>query len=132
MNLNAKVLRLNRSGTLKKRKGENPVNRIAFHSKKSIDFVSIENIIFLKAESNYTRIIMKNDEQHMVSRTLKSFEKAIRSTSFVRIHQSYIINIDYLQSIEQNIAVVANHQLPISRSRKNDTINSIKKKITFI
>jgi DNA-binding LytR/AlgR family response regulator len=62
-------------------------------------FVKIGNIVALEAESEYTRIVTKTGQKHMIRRLLKEFENNMPH-SFKRIHRSYIVNFDYVEDID--------------------------------
>lgn len=72
--------------------GTNSV-KIALPQLGGINFLDVNEIVSLQADSNYT-IIHKHDMQKMVvTKTLKDFEDILDSNQFVRIHKSHIVNI---------------------------------------
>lgn len=72
------------------------------HSKISVpvsdgfEFLKVSSIIYCQSKSNYTDIFLENDKKILVSKTLKEIESKLEGFSFLRIHQSYLINPDYL------------------------------------
>ena len=59
----------------------------------SINFLDVNEIVSLQADSNYT-IIHKQDMQKLVvTKTLKDFEDLLDGNQFVRIHKSHVVNI---------------------------------------
>jgi two-component system LytT family response regulator len=72
-------------------------NRIAIPSHEGIQFIKIDDIIYLEANANYTHIYTNNNLKYIVSRTIKDFEEILPPEIFIRIHNSYIINKDYLE-----------------------------------
>jgi two-component system LytT family response regulator len=76
--------------------GQMPV-KIALPQLGSVNFLDVNEIISLQADSNYT-IIHKVDMQKMVvTRTLKDFEDILDNNQFVRIHKSHIVNLKYIK-----------------------------------
>jgi len=61
-------------------------------------FIDIKNIIFLKADNNSTEFFMKDKTKVVAYKTLKHFEE-ILPNSFKRIHQSFVINQNYISRI---------------------------------
>ena len=61
-------------------------------------FIEIKDILFLKADNNSTEFFMKDQTKIVAYKTLKYFE-AILPKSFRRIHQSFVINQNYITRI---------------------------------
>lgn len=74
-----------------------PVQRIAVPQLGSIRFVALDEIISLQADSNYTIIHLKDMQKLVISKTLKDFEELLDKNQFVRIHKSYIVNLNYIK-----------------------------------
>ncbi len=84
-------------------------------------FLELETIAFLKADNNSTDITLKNGEQLTAFKTLKYFEENLPS-NFYRIHNSYMVNIDYVARIHTGNSVCyikdSKHQIPYSKGFK--------------
>jgi two-component system, LytTR family, response regulator len=98
--------------------------RIALPQDDKIDFIPIRQIIRCQAESNYTRFILENHREILVSRTLKDFESALESCGFIRTHQSHLVNINHIQTLIKRdggyLKMTDGSSVPISRSRKEE------------
>jgi two-component system LytT family response regulator len=84
------------------------------------DLIKIENIDWIEAQDYYVKI-HTCDKHYLVRTSLADFEKQLPPSKFVRIHRSYLVNLDSLTSIKQKEqgkyeAVVNNVSLEISRS----------------
>jgi len=77
--------------------------------------VKIKDIMLIQADDNYSKIVTIS-RNHLVSSTLKKLEKNITSPDFVRIHRSYIINMNYIDKIKDGYLHIKEHRLPIGRS----------------
>jgi len=86
-------------------------------------FIYALDILYLQADSNSTDIYLNNGEMITAFKTLKHFEKALPS-QFYRIHNSYIVNKDYIARIHtgNNLCFLKNlkTKLPFSRTYKNN------------
>jgi len=71
--------------------------KIALPQLGSINFIEVDDIVSLQADSNYTIIHMKDMQKLVISKTLKDFEELLDDNQFVRIHKSYIINTAYIK-----------------------------------
>lgn len=95
-------------------------------------FIEAKDICYLQADNNSTDIHLINGEMITAFKTLKHFE-GVLSSPFVRIHNSYIVNIDYVSRIHTGNAVCyiknTNIKLPFSKSYK-ENVDSIISSIT--
>jgi two-component system LytT family response regulator len=82
---------------------ENMVNeklkfkRIALRTREGLQFINIDSIIYLEASINYTRFYMHDDIKYTVSKTMKEFQDMLPTEIFIRIHNSYIVNKNYVE-----------------------------------
>lgn len=86
-------------------------------------FIYALDILYLQADNNSTDIYLNSGEMITAFKTLKHFEKALPS-QFFRIHNSYIVNKDYISRIHtgNNLCFLKNlkTKLPFSRTYKNN------------
>ena len=77
------------------------------------------DIVLLRSDSNYATIITENSE-NIVTCTLKECEKKLNGLPFLRIHRSYIVNLDYVKNMTSSVASLKNGEdLTIGRSYRN-------------
>ncbi|MBD3582137.1 LytR/AlgR family response regulator transcription factor [Flavobacterium selenitireducens] len=95
-------------------------------------FIDAKNILYLQADNNSTDIHLNSGEMITAFKTLKQFESSL-PFPFVRIHNSYIVNIDYVSRIHTGNAVCylkdSSVKLPFSKSYK-ENVDSIISSIT--
>lgn len=71
------------------------INRLVIHLTDRIRVISIEMIEFVQAEGNYSSIHLIDGSKILTSKTLKSITESLND-DFVRIHKSYMINLNYV------------------------------------
>ncbi|MDB4539264.1 LytTR family DNA-binding domain-containing protein [Saprospiraceae bacterium] len=101
----------------------NPSNKkIVFPVLEGLEFVKINDIIRCQSDSNYTHIHIVDKKPLLVSKTLKDIEAMLDGSQFFRVHNSHLINVNFIQKYLKGKAgsVVLNDgtNIPISRSRK--------------
>jgi two-component system, LytTR family, response regulator len=84
-------------------------------SSQKLEKVFIKDILYLEALSNYV-ILYTKSKKHIVYMSFKGFESQLPRHLFLKIHKSFIVALDAIQTIENNEVVVADHILPISKS----------------
>ncbi|WP_439881300.1 LytR/AlgR family response regulator transcription factor [Pontibacter sp. MBLB2868] len=79
--------------------------------------VHYSEIIWVEAYDNYSFIVTA-EQKYLVSSTLKDMEQKLPSQNFVRVHRSYIANLDKIEALEENSVVFAKGDVPIGKSYK--------------
>lgn len=81
--------------------------------------LDLENIKFLEAQDNYTKVVCR-DKELIISQTLKSILSKIPEADFVRTHKSYAARIDHISMIKGGYAFIGDDKIPIGRSYKSE------------
>lgn len=76
------------------------LNRVIVKDKSSIKIVPVEDIKYIQAQDDYVMIYTMNHGSHLKQKTMKYYETHLDPEMFVRIHRSYIINIEVIKNIE--------------------------------
>lgn len=85
------------------------------------EIIQLQDVLYVKAESNYARITLNSGRDILVTRTLKSIERCLPSHAFFRTHNSYIIAtaaIKKFDSVHSQVELTKAVKIPVSRSRK--------------
>ena len=90
-----------------------------------------QDISYCKAEGNYTLICLADAaKKEMVSRTLKEFEEQLTDHNFMRVHRSYLVNLDQIKEYSRHnesleidadggcVTMLNGAQVPVSRDRR--------------
>lgn len=86
--------------------------------------IYIARIKWVEAFGDYIKIIT-DEGSHLVLSTMKSFEAELPSDKFLRVHKSYIINIERVQRFNSKFAEIGTTQIPLSRNKKEDLAKAI-------
>ncbi len=102
---------------------------ICLKSYKDYHYLNTDDILYLKADNNATDFFMQDGRKISAYKTLKSFEQKLPA-NFIRVHQSYIINSNYVSRINygKSICTLKNNDgsgLPFSKSYK-EKIDELK------
>ncbi|RYC70490.1 MULTISPECIES: LytR/AlgR family response regulator transcription factor [Spirosoma] len=71
--------------------------RIGIPTFEGLQFVNIDDIIYLEASANYTYIHLTGSLTFLVSRTLKEFDELLPTETFLRIHHAHMINKSFVE-----------------------------------
>lgn len=76
--------------------------RIALPAHNGFRMEEVKNIVRLESDNNYTTIFLLNREKVLVSKPLKHFEECLDERTFLRIHNSHIVNADFLKAYHRD------------------------------
>ncbi len=112
------------------RKNVDNFKRIALSTSDGIHLFDISDIIRCESADNYTKFYIKNTKPVLISKTLKEYEELLKEHNFERIHQSHLINLNYLKSYIKKdggyVVMTDESRLPISQ-RKRERLQEILK-----
>ena len=90
-----------------------------FRADRKMVKVFFRDILFIEALKDYIKIV--TDSKTIVTKyVLSTIEEMLPSTEFLRIHKSYIIAINKIESFNTDSIQIAKHELPIGRLYKYD------------
>jgi two-component system LytT family response regulator len=102
-----------------------PVNtnlKIAIPTMEGLQMIQIDSIVCCTSDSNYTIFQLKNKQKLTTSRTLKETEELLEGRSFVRVHNSYLVNLNEIQKYVKGeggyLVMTDGSHIDVSRSRK--------------
>jgi two-component system, LytTR family, response regulator len=104
----------------KQMKGE-PVSKIAVSAQSGIIFIELNDIIYAEASGNYSKLIMKEGNSYIISKTLKDIQDVLEERNFFRIHRQYIINLNkvkHFNRVDSLVLMDNKAELPVARVQK--------------
>jgi len=106
------------------------LERVVIKEGSKISIIPVETIKWIEAQDDY---VMINCDQgrFLKQKTMKYFENHLNENNFIRIHRSYIINVDFIQHLEQTgkesyqIILKNSKQLPVSKTGLSKLRNTL-------
>jgi DNA-binding LytR/AlgR family response regulator len=102
-------------------------DRLFIKYKDQLVKVVIQDILFLEADRNYCKLISK-DQEYMLSIPLGKIEDQLSPDLFLRIHRSFIVNLDQIDTIHEHyeFLTIRDHTIPISRRLRDEVAKRLK------
>ena len=97
------------------------LERVVIKDGPKINIVPVDRIRWIEAQDDYV-LINSEKGRFLKQKTMKYFENHLNENQFVRIHRSYIINLDFLQHLEQTdtesyrLVLKNGKELPVSKT----------------
>jgi DNA-binding LytR/AlgR family response regulator len=86
--------------------------------------IRVSDIIYIEAQSDYMNIICESN-RYVVHITMANLQKKLSGKAFHRVHRSYIVNINYIESIEGDLVKMPGRVIPIGVSYKSDFLKKL-------
>lgn len=86
--------------------------------------VFLSELNYIEALGDYVKLVTQFDSLVVLS-TMKAFEQLLPQDRFLRIHKSYIVNLDKVQRYNSKQIELENQSLPLSRNRKTNLVEAL-------
>ena len=104
---------------------------ICLSTSDGIEFVKLQDIIYCEANGSYTNFYFKEGKKIMVSKHLKEFENLLEEDSFMRVHNSFLINLKevkkYVKTDGGYIVMNSEKVVSISPRKKEEFLEKMKR-----
>jgi len=98
------------------------LSKIALPTMEGLQMVPVNSVISCASDGNYTIFFLKNNKKVIASRILKEVEEMLEAHSFIRVHNSYIVNLNeiekYIKGEGGYLMMSDGSSVDVSRSRK--------------
>ncbi len=107
------------------------LDRIVVKTNQKILIIPIEKVTFLEAQDDYV-MIHSELGKHLKKQTMKYYEEYLDGAEFIRVHRSYIVNINEVKQVElfekesYKIKMKNGELIPVSRSGYNNIKELLK------
>lgn len=99
-----------------------------FSTDEGLEFVHNDDILYCKAENNYTYIYCRDQPKLLVSKILKAVHEKLPARQFHRIHDSIVVNIKYIARYDkkESYLILKNgEKLSVSIRKKAKLLNEL-------
>lgn len=110
--------------TTQKNSKTNEPEKLFLRNGQEIVSMMSSDIVYVEAFDNYANVYTEKGK-FMISHTLKSIEKTLIPLGFHRIHRSYLINFDHIDSISENYVFLKGLKVQIGKSYRKDLMDRL-------
>lgn len=109
----------------------NKQEKICLATTAGMEFIAIDDIVLCKADGSYTSFVLKSKNSLLVSKHLKEYENLLADQLFMRVHNSYLINLrevkKYIKSDGGYIIMSNDMHVSLSPRKKEDLIQAMRR-----
>jgi len=111
--------RKSRSQVIGSAKTEQPLDYIFLKVEYQLVKVMLDDITHVEAYKDYVKVHLRSKSSPLLSlTTLKNMEELLPEGKFMRIHRSFIISLDHIESVSKNSVHIGNHEISIGENYK--------------
>ena len=104
-------------------------NKIALPTMEGLQMIQVDTIITCEADDNYTTLLLKSNKKIVISSTLKVIEELLEDYSFLRVHRSFVVNLDevekYVKADGGYLVMSDGSQIYVSRNKKEELLKKL-------
>jgi DNA-binding LytR/AlgR family response regulator len=100
-------------------------NHIFIKSDGKLIRLKNEDILFIESMGDYVKFVTL-DKKYIVLNTIKNLETKVNLQFFMKVHRSYIVNMQKIDNIRDNSLFISGLEVPISKAFRSDVIRRFK------
>ncbi|WP_103070133.1 LytR/AlgR family response regulator transcription factor [Aquimarina sediminis] len=92
----------------------------------SFQVIDLNELLFCESDKGYTTFYCNDNKKYMVSKTLKEFEERLSKANFTRPHQSFMVNLKFIDKYDKSgvIHLKNGKKIPVSSRKKEQFLNA--------
>mgnify|MGYP001604697631 CR=1 FL=1 len=107
------------------------LKKMTLKTSESIHVVNIDDIVYCEADRNYTVFYLADGEKIVVSRSIGEYEEMLPPHAFMRVHQSFLVNVKHIKRYEKAdggfLVTAFGQQIPVATRKKDQLIQFLSK-----
>ncbi len=102
----------------------NKKDKLVLRLQEGYQVIDFKSLIYCKSDKGYTSFYLSDGKSYMASKPIKEFEGQLPAKKFIRTHQSYIVNMDYVDKYDKNgyIFLKSGETIPVATRRKDEFV----------
>lgn len=111
-----------------KKENEKPSEYIFLKVEYSLVKVMLKDIAYIEAYKDYVKVHLADKPNPLLSLTsMKSMEEMLPTDKFMRVHRSFIINLDHINSISRNTVNIGDANISVSENYKDNFLEFLNR-----
>ncbi|WP_299125919.1 LytTR family DNA-binding domain-containing protein [uncultured Winogradskyella sp.] len=92
----------------------------------SFQVIDLNELMYCESDKGYTSFFCSDGKKHVVSKTLKTFEEQLSAANFIRPHQSFMVNLAFIDKYDKSgvIHLKNSKKIPVSSRKKEQFVTA--------
>lgn len=112
-------------------KTESHNKKLVLRTSDSMHIVDISDIYFCKSDNSYTTFYFQEDDNIVVSKSLKDYESLLAEHDFFRAHQRYLVNLNHIKKVDKTdggfIIMKNKKEIPVSQRQMKKLVGLLER-----
>ncbi|WGD34538.1 LytTR family DNA-binding domain-containing protein [Olleya sp. YS] len=93
----------------------------------AFQIIDLKDLMYCESDKGYTTFYLSNGKKHLASKSLKEFEEQLNQHSFTRPHQSFIVNLKYIEKYDKSGTIYLKNgiKIPVSTRKKESFVKRL-------
>ena len=83
-----------------------------------------DEILYIESMGDYVKFVT-TDKKYVTHNTIKNLEEKVNRATFMKVHRSYIININKIDDIRENDLFIKGNEIPVSKAHKSEVLKRL-------
>ncbi|WP_445748654.1 LytR/AlgR family response regulator transcription factor [Polaribacter sp.] len=109
---------------------EKKTKKIAIPLSGKTVFLNVADVNYCKSDGSYTTIFLLNNQKYLFSKKIKDVHELFNSDIIIRVHQSYLVNINHIKEYVKNegyyLILENNISIPVSKPNRAYILDAMK------
>ena len=105
---------------------QNQDDKLILSLQDSFQVVDLNELMYCESDKGYTTFYCNDGKKHLVSKTLKEFEERLTNANFTRPHQSFMVNLKFIDKYDKSgvIHLKNGKKIPVSSRKKEQFVTA--------
>jgi DNA-binding LytR/AlgR family response regulator len=99
--------------------------RVFIKTQSRFERIDLKDILWLEAESNCTTVVTQA-KNYLLTVTLSTLHERLNNPLFIRVHRSYVVNADLVDSFDGGRVFINKHEIPVSKQHRDEILRYFK------
>ncbi|MBP5366274.1 MAG: response regulator transcription factor [Bacteroidales bacterium] len=91
--------------------------------------IDVPRIIYIEGLKDYIKIYLDGEAKPILTlNSLKEMENRLPASKYIRVHRSYIVNVDFVRGVERNLIAIGGTKVPMGEGYKQNFTDIINRK----
>jgi DNA-binding LytR/AlgR family response regulator len=87
--------------------------------------INYADILYIESLGDYVKFVTPQ-KKYITHNTIKNLEATIHSFDFVKVHRSFIVNLNAVEDLQDNNLLVSGNLIPVSKANKTKLVQKLK------
>lgn len=108
---------------------DNKKEHMVLRLQEGYQVIRFESLMYCQSDKGYTTFYLDNKKNYIASKPIKEFEGQLPESTFIRTHQSFVVNLKYVDRYDKNgyIFLKSGEKIPVATRKKEEFVSRLLK-----